>query len=197
MEGGCIWRWEGNDASSCPWYEDLHSLKGTFLAHRRSVSCGGQFLHISIRLPLHCSDGFGIMCAMKTVLNSVAQDACIMRVGCVARKCGERKEMKKLLIMTCAIASAIACVAADQSLTWTAGANPQSLGANGETWTGDLVVKNFTEDSLRIGTTSDGLNADQKNRIFWYDAQKSKNRRLYIKGNGYLTALKGTVISLH
>jgi len=69
--------------------------------------------------------------------------------------------------------------------------------SNGETWTGDLVVKNFTEDSLRIGTTSDGLNADQKNRIFWYDAQKSKNRRLYIKGNGYLTALKGTVISLH
>jgi len=70
--------------------------------------------------------------------------------------------------------------------------------SNGETWAGDgiLVVKNFAEGALRIGTTGDGLNDDQKGKIFWYDAQKNKNRPLRILNDGYLTAKKGILISI-
>ncbi|MBR3223194.1 MAG: hypothetical protein IKF72_13315 [Kiritimatiellae bacterium] len=79
------------------------------------------------------------------------------------------------------------------------GAKLSFLDSSGEAWAGDgiLVVKNFAEGALRIGTTGDGLNDDQKGKIFWYDAQKNKNRPLRILGNGYLTAQIGMVISIH
>ena len=75
------------------------------------------------------------------------------------------------------------------------GAKLSFLDSSGETWAGDgiLVVKNFAEGALRIGTTAGGLNDDQKGKIFWYDAQKMKNRRLYVKNDGYLTAKKGFI----
>lgn len=76
-----------------------------------------------------------------------------------------------------------------------AGTKLSFAASNGATWSGDLVAKNFAESAIRFGNSDSGLNDDQLDeRIFWYDAQKNRNRRLGILGNGYLTAHIGLTI---
>lgn len=72
-----------------------------------------------------------------------------------------------------------------------AGTKLSFAASSGATWSGDLVAKNFAEGSIRFGNSDSGLNDDQKDEIFWYDAQKDKSRWLRILKDGHLTALVG------